>query len=81
MKIRDSQTKIVNAQMRNWVFVKVITDDDLYGWGEATVEWKTRAVSGAIEDLKPLLIGKDPRNIKQNFQVLWMLINVAFFTF
>ena len=39
MKIKDIQTKIVNAEMRNWVFVKVITDSDIYGWGEATVEW------------------------------------------
>ena len=70
MKIKDIQIKIVNAQMRNWVFVKVITDSDIYGWGEATVEWKTRSVAGAIEDLKPLLIGKDPRNIKQNFQIM-----------
>ena len=70
MKIIDIKTKIVNAEMRNWVFVKVITDQDIYGWGEATVEWKTRAVVGAIEDLKPLLVGKDPRNIKQNFQII-----------
>ena len=40
MKIIDIKTTIVNAEMRNWVFVKVITDKDLYGWGEATVEWK-----------------------------------------
>ena len=53
MKIIDIKTTIVNAEMRNWVFVKVITDKDLYGWGEATVEWKTRAVVGAIEDIKP----------------------------
>ena len=66
MKIIDIKTTIVNAEMRNWIFVKVITDKDLYGWGEATVEWKTRAVVGAIEDIKPLLIGKDSRNIKQN---------------
>ena len=69
MIIKDIQTLVVNAEMRNWVFVKIITDQDLYGWGEATVEWKTRAVVGAIDDLKPLLIGKDPRQIKQNFQI------------
>ena len=64
MKITDIQAKIVNGGMRNWIFVKVETDvSGLYGWGEATLEWKTRAVAGAIEDLKPLLIGKDPRNI------------------
>jgi L-alanine-DL-glutamate epimerase-like enolase superfamily enzyme len=27
-------TRIVNAQMRNWIFVRVDTDcDGLYGWG------------------------------------------------
>ena len=70
MKIKDIQTLVVNAEMRNWVFVKIITDQDIYGWGEATVEWKTRAVVGAIEDLKPLIIGKDPRQIKQNYQIM-----------
>ena len=70
MIIKDIQTLVVNAEMRNWVFVKIITDRDLYGWGEATVEWKTRAVVGAIDDLKPLLIGKEPRQIKQNFQIM-----------
>ena len=36
----------------------------LYGWGEATLEWKTRAVTGAIEDLTPLLLEQDPRDIE-----------------
>ena len=49
MKITDIKTLVVNAIMRNWVFVKVETDQPgLYGWGEATVEWKTRAVVGCI---------------------------------
>ena len=39
--------------MRNWVFVRVETDQPgLFGWGEATLEWKTRAVVGALEDLE-----------------------------
>ena len=70
MKITDIQPLIVNAEMKNWVFVKILTDEGIFGWGESTVEWKTRAVVGAIEDLKPLIIGKDPRNIKQNFQIM-----------
>tara|TARA_R110000751_G_scaffold307401_1_gene428562 strand:- start:140562 stop:141692 length:1131 start_codon:yes stop_codon:yes gene_type:complete len=57
--------------MRNWVFVRVETDvPGLYGWGEATLEWKTRSVVGAIEDLAPLLIGRDPRDIEDCFQIL-----------
>jgi len=58
--------------MRNWIFVKVITDQDgLYGWGEATLEWHTRAVMGAIEDLKPLLIGADPTRIEHLWQIMY----------
>ena len=66
MKITAIRTVVVNAEMRNWVFVKVETDvAGLYGWGEATLEWKTRGVVGAIEDLAPLIIGRDPRDIEQ----------------
>jgi galactonate dehydratase len=71
MKIVDITTTVVNAQMRNWVFVKVVTDQPgLDGWGEATLEWKTRAVVGTIEDLKPLVLGRDPRDIEQIVRVL-----------
>ena len=57
--------------MRNWIFVKVETDQaGLYGWGEATLEWKTKSVVGAVEDLAVLLIGQDPRRIEHLWQVM-----------
>jgi galactonate dehydratase len=66
IKITGIKTLVVNAEMRNWIFVKVLTDQDgLYGWGEASLNWKTRAVVGALEDLEPILIGRDPRDIEQ----------------
>lgn len=72
MKITDIRTVVVNAQMRNWVFVKVETDNDgLYGWGEASTEWKTRAVVGAVEDLRPFLLGEDPTRIEHIYQKLY----------
>tara|TARA_R110000868_G_scaffold13500_11_gene62868 strand:+ start:36 stop:1241 length:1206 start_codon:yes stop_codon:yes gene_type:complete len=71
VKITAINTRVVNAEMRNWVFVKVETDEPgLFGWGEATLEWKTRAVVGAIEDLAPLLIGRDPRDIEQAYRAM-----------
>lgn len=71
MKITAVKTLVVNAEMRNWVFVKVETDvPGLFGWGEATLEWKTRAVAGAIGDLEPLLLGRDPRDIQQAVRVM-----------
>ncbi|MGV0908392.1 galactonate dehydratase [Martelella sp. FOR1707] len=61
MKITAIETVVVNAIHRNWIFVKVVTDQPgLHGWGEATLEWKTRAVIATVEDLKPFLIGEDP---------------------
>src|SRR5262249_49368900 len=71
IRITDVKTVVVNAEMRNWIFVKVLTDQDgLYGWGEASLNWKTRAVTGAVEDLGPLLLGRDPRDIEQLLRIL-----------
>jgi galactonate dehydratase len=72
MKITAIKTCVVNAEMRNWVFVKVETDQPgLYGWGEASLEWKTRAVVGAIEDFAPMLIGEDPERIEFLYQKMY----------
>ncbi len=38
MQIINIKTLVVNAELRNWVFVKVETNEGLYGWGEATLE-------------------------------------------
>jgi galactonate dehydratase len=58
--------------MRNWIFVKVLTDQPgLFGWGEATLEWHTRSVVGAIQDLAPLLIGEDPTRIEYLWQMMY----------
>ena len=71
MKITRIKATVVNAEMRNWIFVKVETDQDgLYGWGEATLNWKTRAVAATIEDLSPLILGRDPRDIEQIVRIL-----------
>ena len=72
MKITAIKTIVVNAQMRNWVFVKVETDQPgLHGWGEASLEWKTRAVVGAVEDFAPMILGEDPSRIEHLYQKMY----------
>jgi galactonate dehydratase len=72
MKITKIETLVCNARMRNWIFVKVVTDQPgLHGWGEATLEWHTRAVTGAIEDISQLLIGEDPTRIEHLWQMMY----------
>ncbi|MFM8633580.1 MAG: enolase C-terminal domain-like protein [Planctomycetia bacterium] len=71
MKITAVEAHVCNARMRNWVFVKVVTDQPgLWGWGEATLEWHTRGIVGAIEDLAPLVVGEDPTRIEYLWQMM-----------
>jgi galactonate dehydratase len=72
MKIADIKTVVVNAEMRNWVFTKVETDvPGLFGWGEASLEWKTRSLLGTIEDMTQMVLGEDPRNIEHIYQKMY----------
>lgn len=72
MKIARVETHVCHARMRNWVFVKVVTDQDgLFGWGEATLEWHTRAVVGAVQDLAELVVGEDPTRVEHLWQMMY----------
>jgi galactonate dehydratase len=72
MRITRVSTQVVNARLRNWIFVRVETDQPgLVGLGEATLEFQTRGVVGAVEDLAGLIVGQDPRNIEHLWQVLF----------
>ncbi len=72
MKITAIRTQLVNAKLRNWIFVRIATDQPgLHGLGEASLEFQTKAVAGAIEDIGQLIIGEDPRNIEFLWQTLF----------
>jgi galactonate dehydratase len=72
LKITSIETLVCHARMRNWIFVKVMTDQPgLHGWGEATLEWHTRGVVGAVEDIAQLLIGQDPRRVEHLWQTMY----------
>lgn len=71
MRITSIQSLVCHARMRNWIFVKVMTDEPgIWGWGEATLEWHTRSVLGAIEDISQLVLGEDPTRIEHLWQVM-----------
>jgi len=72
MKITAIETHVCHARMRNWIFVKILTDQPgLWGWGEATLEWHTESVVGAIKDISQLLVGEDPRRIEYLWQMMY----------
>ena len=52
------------APSRNWIFVRVETDEGLIGIGEATTEYHELAVVAMIEQhFAPLLVGQDPTRV------------------
>ena len=67
MKITEIKTYVVDAGWRPWVFVQIETDQGITGFGECSDGRNPRAVIGAIEDVKPLLIGRDPRAYEMRF--------------
>lgn len=71
MKITDVKTFVVDCFRTNWVFVKVYTDSGICGVGEGTLEYKEKALCGAIEHLKNYLIGKDPLQIEKHYHDIY----------
>lgn len=62
------------APRRNWIFVRVETDEGLTGLGEATTENYEHAVLGMInEQFAPYLVGKDPTQITRLWQEMQRL--------
>jgi galactonate dehydratase len=54
-----------------WLFLKITTDDGLFGWGEPIVEGKAATVQAAVEEMSDTLIGKDAGAIEDIWQVLY----------
>ncbi len=71
MKIKDIKV-IVASPGRNFVTVKVITDEGLYGIGDGTVNGRELAVVTYLQEhVIPTLIGKDASRIEDIWQYLY----------
>ncbi len=63
MKIVKIETIAVGAGWKNWLFVRVHTDEGIVGLGEGTLNGFIRTTEAAIQELEHLIIGKDPRRV------------------
>ena len=71
MKIASLETRVVGNPWKNWVLVKVVTDDGIVGWGDVTTPMTYRPVVGAIEEMRQLVLGRDPRRIEGLWESLF----------
>ena len=71
MKIESARI-IVTSPGRNFVTLKIQTDQGVYGIGDATLNGRELAVVAYLEQhLVPCLIGRDPRQIEDTWQYLY----------
>ncbi len=64
MRITAIDTFIAGNPWKNWLFVKVSTDEGIHGVGEGTLNAFGKTVEAAIHELKPLILGMDPFQIE-----------------
>lgn len=67
MKVIDVKPFVVDCFRTNWVFIKVYTDEGIDGVGEATLEYKEKALLGAVEHIREYLVGQNPLDIERHF--------------
>lgn len=81
MKITEIKTFIVGNPWKNWVFVKVYTDEGITGIGEATAGLSAKPGEAQVHELRRFLIGEDPRHPEYLFQKMYkgmyLEVNVA----
>jgi mannonate dehydratase len=71
MKIVDAKV-IVCCPGRNFVTLKITTEDGVYGLGDATLNGRELAVASYLRDhVAPLLIGRDARRIEDTWHYLY----------
>jgi galactonate dehydratase len=71
MKITDIEPVAIHYGNRDFVFVRVHTDEGLIGTGEGTLEGRARTQVTAITELKDFLVGEDPLRIEHLWQKVY----------
>ena len=62
--IRDpNNRRLLTSPFKTWMFVKIETDTEIYGWGEATVGWLAPVVETTLDEWGELLIGRNPLDV------------------
>ena len=65
MKVARIETLFCDAGWRPWIFVKATTEDGAVGWSEVTdSHGSPRGLAGILEDLAPLVVGRDARAVE-----------------
>jgi galactonate dehydratase len=66
MKIVRLETFLTNAGLRNYLFLRLTTDNGLAGLGEASLEWQERTVQTLVHEwVEDRVLGADPFDVER----------------
>jgi L-alanine-DL-glutamate epimerase-like enolase superfamily enzyme len=75
MKVARLETLYCDAGWRPWIFLKATTTDGAVGWAEITdSHGSPRGLAGVVEDLAPMVAGRDPRAVER---IVWDLFRAT----
>jgi galactonate dehydratase len=75
MTVGRLETLFCAAGWRPWIFLKATADDGAVGWAEITdSHGSPRGLAGIIEDLAPLVVGRDARAVER---IVWDLVRAT----
>lgn len=75
MKITDIRASVIGRPEPHsggsvWTFVRIYTDEGIVGTGECNSAGPARAVKEMALNMKPLLLGQDPRDVARLYEVM-----------
>lgn len=68
MKITDMKLYFVP---KRYLYLKIVTDEGLTGWGEPLVEGRAATVAAAVNEWKKELLGRDPMKVEEIWQIMY----------
>jgi galactonate dehydratase len=72
VRVASLETLFCDGGWRPWIFLKATTDDGLVGWAEITdSHGSPRGLAGIVDDLAPLVVGRDPRAVERIYWDLY----------
>ncbi|HKJ66527.1 MAG TPA: galactonate dehydratase [bacterium] len=68
LRVTDLEAFLVKPR---WLFLKVHTNAGITGLGEPILEGRAETCKTAIQEIKPYLVGKDPRRVVHHWQAIY----------
>lgn len=71
MKITGMELLVVDADWRDWIFIKMTTDEGIVGVGESGMSGGEQAVVARLRQIESYLLGKSPFDIESHWRAIY----------